>query len=246
MSWISTLFGKPHSARTEKSLFKTDIHSHLIPGIDDGVKTLEESMTIIRAFKKLGIDRIVTTPHIMADFYKNSAENILPICATIQTQIAEENLNIQFEAAAEYYLDEALIDKLEKEKPLLTFGNKNLLFETSYINESAFFNTALFAMKAQGYKPILAHPERYTYLHRGFEQFTKLYDLGLYFQININSLCGYYGINEKKFAEKLIDNKMVDFIGSDCHGIRNLKALPMSMNTKYYDKLAALNILNDK
>jgi protein-tyrosine phosphatase len=246
MSFFSSLFGKKQSSALSLGIH-TEFHSHLLPGIDDGVKSFEESIHIISSFKKMGVKRIITTPHIMMDYFKNTPEIIYSKLDALKAELQKKNIDIKIEAAAEYYLDEGFMEKLEKEEPLLTFGDKYILFETSYINPSSYFNSAVFAMKSQGYKPILAHPERYPYLYdKTLDKFKELYDTGIYFQINTNSLIGYYDKEAKKFAEKLIDNKMVDFIGSDCHGIRHLEALKKSIGMPYYKKALSLNLLNDQ
>lgn len=243
MSFIQNIFTKGKA----KPLFgiHTELHSHLLEGIDDGVKTIDEAIFIIAEFEKMGISKIITTPHIMLDYYKNTPEIIANKLSELKIALKNQSINIQIEAAAEYYLDEGLMAKLEKEEPLLTFGDKYLLFEMSYINQSAYLTSAVFALKSQGYKPILAHPERYPYLYAGIEKFIELYELGVLFQLNINSLGGYYEKQAQKFAQKLIDLKMVDFIGSDCHGIRHLDALKKTIGTEYYKKVLGLDLLND-
>ena len=245
MSFFDALWRKKAPADFSLGI-QTEIHSHLLPAIDDGVKSIEESIGIIRAFEKMGVKRIITTPHIMMDFYKNTPEIIQSKLITLQEALEKENIQVKVEAAAEYYLDEGFMSKLNNDEPLLTFGDKYVLFETSYINSSSYLISALFAMKSQGYKPVLAHPERYSYLYSGFDKFKELYDLGMYFQLNTNSLSGYYDKDAKKFAEKLIDNNMIDFIGSDCHGFRHLEALKKSTHTAYYQKALKLKLLNDR
>ncbi len=244
MSFLSRLFSKKPETPTEDFIF-VDMHSHLIPAIDDGSKSLEESVSLVKSLKELGYKKIVTTPHIMGDFFKNSRESIMPGLKILKEKLAEENIDIAIEAAAEYYLDEWFMEKLEKDEPLLTFGKNYVLFETSYMNESHQLHQAIFMMRSKGYIPVLAHPERYTYLYQGFEHFQTIYEMGVLFQINLNSLAGYYSKPAKLFAEKLIDHKMVDFAGTDCHGERHLDALRKVKNTPYYNKLRTLPLLNN-
>ncbi|MBC7451172.1 MAG: capsular biosynthesis protein [Cytophagales bacterium] len=243
MSIFQTLFGsKPVAA---PDFLKVDMHSHLLPGIDDGSKTMEESIELIRTFSELGYRKLITTPHIMGDFFKNSKENILPLLEEVRAQIKLHNIPIELEAAAEYYLDEWFIEKLEKNEPLLTFGDNYVLFETSYINESTQLHQTIFLMRSAGYIPVLAHPERYVYLYDSFDEFKKIFEMDVLFQLNLNSLSGYYSKSAKIFSEKLIDQNMVHFVGSDCHGKRHLEALKRAMNTKHFRKLQYIQILNN-
>ena len=244
MSFLTSLFGKKQQLPLEDFIF-VDMHSHLIPGIDDGSKLLDESVMLVQNFIELGYKKIITSPHIMGDLYKNTPEIILAGLAELKTRLAAENISIEIEAAAEYYLDEWFIEKLNKAEPLMKFGGKYVLFETSYMNEPAQLHQAIFLMRTLGYTPVLAHPERYIYLYNDFAGFKKIYDMDVLFQVNLNSLAGYYSKSAKHFAEKLIDNNMVDFVGTDCHGIRHLDVLKQTKSSTYYKKLAKLNLLNN-
>ncbi len=244
MSFLTSIFASKKEDIPEDFLF-VDMHSHLIPGIDDGSKTIDESIELIKEFVQAGYKKIITTPHIMGDFFKNSANTIMPGLEQLRIRIKEENINISIDAAAEYYLDEWFIQKLQNKEPLLTFGEKYVLFETSFINEPTQLHQTIFLIRSAGYIPVLAHPERYVYLYNDFSAFQKIYDMDVLFQLNINSLTGYYSKYAKKFAEKLIDNKMVDFVGTDCHGKRHTQGLMNAKKTQYYKKLQSLNILNN-
>lgn len=225
---------------------EVDMHSHVLPGIDDGADTLEDSLELLSQLSALGYKKMIATPHIMGDFYKNTPEIIHKKLETVREVLMQRQVNISLEAAAEYYLDEWFMEKLNKEEPLLTFGDNYLLFETSYINESSYFAEAVFKLKSLGYKPVLAHPERYTYLYSGFEKFEELYAKGVLFQINLNSLAGYYSKAAQKFSTMLIDKQMVQFAGTDCHGIRHIEALKKARATKHYKNLANSNLLNNQ
>jgi protein-tyrosine phosphatase len=222
-----------------------DMHSHLLPGLDDGSESIEESITLIKNFADLGFKKLITTPHIMGDHYKNNKEGISSKLKELQKRAEKENINIQLEAAAEYYLDEFFLSLLNHPSELLTFGKNYILFETSYINEPTHLYEAIFLMQAQGLKPVLAHPERYTYLYSDFNRYKEIYEKGVLFQLNTNSLCGYYSKSAKNIAMKLIKNKMVDFIGSDCHAIRHMEALQKTHKIRIYQKAMELNLLNN-
>ncbi|MFL5729558.1 MAG: CpsB/CapC family capsule biosynthesis tyrosine phosphatase, partial [Cytophagaceae bacterium] len=116
---------------------------------------------------------------------------------------------------------------------------------TSYINASSFITEALFKIKANGYVPVIAHPERYTYLYESFDKFQELYRMDVLFQLNINSISGYYSKAAQVFAKKLIENNMISFIGSDCHGIRHIEALKRSRQSGLYKKVVQSPLLNN-
>jgi len=226
------------------SSFKTDMHSHLLPGIDDGAKDLDQSLTLIKELILSGYEKLITTPHIMSDFYKNTPEIISNKLIELQEHLSENNINIKIDAAAEYFLDEWLMERIRQNEKLLTFGDNFILFETSFINKSSFLLEAIFLMQTQNYKPVLAHPERYIYFHNDFQSIKNLYDKNVFLQININSLTGYYGKEAKTIAEKLIDNKMVSFAGTDCHAEKHILSLQKVYKSKYYEKLVDLPLYN--
>jgi len=218
MSFLSAIFGRSSKANTptDLSVLKCDVHSHFIPGIDDGAKTMEDSVALIREFHNLGYKKIITTPHILADGYPNTPEIILGGLEKVRVALKTEGIPIQIDAAAEYYIDFDFGRKVEQEK-LLTFGKNYLLFEVSYVNPPDNLENIIFKLITGGYKPVLAHPERYPFWSRNFEKFEQLKEKGVLLQLNINSLTGYYSHETRKTAEQLIERNMIDFLGSDCH-----------------------------
>jgi protein-tyrosine phosphatase len=243
MSWLNNLFRKSEKPLNDTVL--VDLHSHLLPGIDDGCENIEQSIELIREFEKLGRKKLITTPHIMGDYYRNTPEIILPKLEELRARVKLEGIDMQLEAAAEYYLDETLIHKLDNNEPLLTIGDKYVLFETSFLNSPTQLDSLIFKLKSNGYKPILAHPERYTYLINNFEKIDDIISRGVYFQVNINSLAGYYSKTSKELAEKLIDKGLVHFISSDCHNDRQMAFMQKSIHTPYYKKVLQLPLLNN-
>jgi tyrosine-protein phosphatase YwqE len=237
---LLSLFKK--QVQVSEDVLLVDMHSHILPGIDDGAADEDDSMRLIKELSALGYKKLIATPHIMGDFFKNTPEIINSKLELIRKKIKEENIEIEIDAAAEYYLDEWFMKMLDEASVLLTFGKNFLLFETSYINEPSYLAEAIFKIKTLGYKPVLAHPERYTYLYSDFKNFEKLYEKEVLFQININSLTGYYSKPAQKFAEKLIEKNMVDFIGTDCHAVRHIEAMRKSRKSKIYSKV----LLNSK
>jgi len=234
------------SSAEKTSFIHTDIHSHLLPAIDDGAKTYDESIELIKRFVTLGYKKIITTPHIMSDFYRNTPEIIHSKLQKLRAKIKEQKIDIEIDAAAEYYMDDWFINQVNTQKPLLTFGDRFLLLETSFMSKPYQFFDTIFKLQTQGYKPILAHPERYTYLQDDFNLVEEIHQKKVLLQINLNSLDGYYGKAAQKVAEKLIDKKMIHFVGSDCHGNRHLNSLQKVQKKKYYLKLKKLSLINNK
>ncbi|MDH5474182.1 MAG: capsular biosynthesis protein [Cyclobacteriaceae bacterium] len=228
-----------------KSEIVTDLHSHLLPGIDDGVATLMQSVEIIRKFQDLGYTKLITTPHILHDFFDNTPQIIRDKLMVVKDQLKLEGCDIEIEAASEYYLDEHFSSLIDDKSEILTFGDNYVLFETGFMNEPVNLKEVIFKLKSNGLNPIMAHPERYGYLSQNFELVEDLVDRGVYMQLNITSLSGYYSKEIKKMAEKLIDNKFIHFLGSDCHHMHHMEALEKSRNKKYYRKALELNLLNN-
>jgi protein-tyrosine phosphatase len=227
----------------EKSPITTDMHSHLLAGIDDGVKNWDEAVAIIKGFIEMGLSKIITTPHIMSDTYRNDPHIISEKLNELLDHLKEKKIKIIIEAAAEYYLDEVLYDQLLNKEHLLTFGQRYLLFETNFISEPFQLKEFIFQASSQGYRVVLAHPERY-----GFMTMAKAEDLknrGVYFQLNSLSITGYYSKQIQKLAQQLIEKGWVDFLGSDCHNLVQAKLLKEAFANKYYQKALSLPLLNN-
>ncbi|MCB0493997.1 MAG: capsular biosynthesis protein [Cyclobacteriaceae bacterium] len=223
---------------------ETDIHSHLLPHLDDGVKSMEESGQLIRQFIDLGYKKIITTPHVMNDFYRNEPNDILEKLELLRQHLKSENINIPIEAAAEYYLDESLIERINKGEKLLTFGSNYLLFETNFLTEPFQLKEFIFSVTTLGYKPVLAHPERYQYLVNTFEKVEDLKNRGVLFQINIPSIIGAYSKPIQKLTIQLIEKGWVDFLGSDCHNQIHMNILKEAFRNKYLKRALELPLLN--
>ncbi len=215
-----------------------DMHSHLIAGIDDGSKTVKDSVSYVRKMKELGFSKLITTPHIMQDYFKNTPEIIREGLEKLMSALDKENIDIEIEAAAEYLIDDGFEKKMEA-GDLMTFGDNYLLVELSYFSPPTNLKEILFNLQIAGYKIILAHPERYSYWFHTPQKYEDLKDRGVFFQVNTISLSGYYSGVVRKVAEKLIDQKMIDFVGSDMHNEAYFQALQKSMYEKYLGKLVA-------
>ncbi len=228
----------------KKLPFLVDIHSHLLPGIDDGVKSFEESLHILKIFEGLGYKKVITTPHVMSDYYKNTSESILNKLHQTRDFLKDKNIDIKLDAAAEYYLDENFIEQLMSNEKLLTLGDNYLLFETSFLNKPAFLEDAIFNINTQGYKPVLAHPERYGYLENDEGLVDNLKNMGLYFQLNYLSLTGFYSKSIQKFAVKLLKRNLIDFIGTDCHNAFQASEIIKSLGTRNMKLLMSQHFKN--
>ena len=216
---------KPAGEKTNFHFLKADMHSHLIPGIDDGSPDMETSLQLIRGMKELGYSKLITTPHIMWDMYKNTREDILQRLEQLRAAVKAESLDIEIEAAAEYFLDDHVEALIKNNEPLLTMGENMVLVEFSLAQPSMSLKDILFAMQMQGYLPVIAHPERYIYLEKNKELYQDLKDIGCLFQLNLLSLTNYYGRSAHELAQYLIKKEFYDLVGSDIHHFRHIEAL---------------------
>jgi protein-tyrosine phosphatase len=222
-----------------------DIHSHLLPGLDDGVQTFEDSERIILGFQSMGYRKIITTPHVMSDVYRNTPASINNKLQELRSYLLSRNIAVDIHAAAEYYLDETLVKLINENGALLTFGKNYLLFETNFLSEPFNLKEFIFQATTKGYKLILAHPERYAYLQDNFEKAEDLLNRGIHFQLNINSLTGHYSKPAQKLAQHLIDKGWVHWLATDCHLPTQIPLLKQAMATKYFEKAVGLPLLNN-
>lgn len=195
-----------------------------MPGIDDGAKTIDDTIALIDGLSKAGCAGLITTPHVMRSVWDNSKESIEQKLSETKQLLAECGINIPIRAAAEYLLD-ANFAELFKTEPLLTIKDNFVLVEMSYINPPLQLFEFLFELQVAGYTPILAHPERYAFYHKNFDKYEQLKNAGCYFQLNLLSTVGYYGEGVFKAAEKLLKRGMIDFTGSDAHHSKHIAAL---------------------
>lgn len=215
-----------------------DIHSHLLPGIDDGSKNMENTIEMISTMDRYGIQNFITTPHVLGHIWKNSSDTILDKLDLVLEELEKRDMSyIKFEAAAEYMLDEQFCELL-KARDLLTLKEDSLLVEMSYLQAPVNLFEILFDIQLAGYNPILAHPERYGFYHENFDMYHKLKEAGCRFQVNLLSLTGHYGKSVQKIAEKLIKENMIDLAGSDTHNMNHLNTLK-KIGTKKNLKLLA-------
>ena len=210
----------------------TDCHSHILPGVDDGVSDMETSLKILAAYEKLQIREVWCTPHVMEDI-PNTTEGLK---ARFSELLAAYNGPVKLNLAAEYMMDGLFLERLEKDD-LLTHGHEGnaLLVETSYYTPPMDLHSILESIKQKGYYPILAHPERYLYMK--MTDYEPLKKMGLRFQLNVASLTGGYGGDAVKKAQKLLKDGAYNYIGSDIHRYRQVHIWDNRLPKKWVQKV---------
>jgi len=232
-------------AKKQLPCLKIDIHSHLIPGIDDGSQSMEESLTLLSSLSEIGYKKVITTPHIMLDAYKNNREIIMGGLANVRQAAKEAGIEIEIEAAAEYYLDDGFMDLIDAGN-MLTFAENHLLFETSYVAKPIQLEEMIFSMGTAGYQPVMAHPERYRYVKDPLAEYGRFKELGVMFQVNLNSFGGHYGRQAQEQALFLSEHGMIDLLGSDTHHKKHVSSLAKVIDSEIYAEIFEHNtILND-
>lgn len=217
----------------ESNGLEVDLHSHLIPGVDDGVKTTEEALSILKTLEDRGIRAVITTPHIYEEVYPNEEAVLREKFALLADRVKSEGIRVSMALGAEYYCDEHFLRKIKADQELLSFGNGYVLIETSFYNKPLIFEEIIFELKSRSYQPILAHPERYQYLEDGISWLETIQQNGVLLQVNWPSLIGVYGKTPKKVAQGLIKKGMVSFMGSDLHRSSQLEGLKKAMAAKW-------------
>lgn len=228
--------------------FHTDIHCHIVPGVDDGSPSVERSVELVRSMSGWGITRIIATPHVTQDTFENTPDTIAQPFAELRHALADNDISIELSHSAEYRMDEFFLAQIQAGN-LLPMPNGFILVENSYIQEPWNLDKLLFDLNIKGLRPILAHPERYLYYHDKRDRYRQLHDRGTLFQINVLSLSEFYGRAERRVAEWLIEEDMVDFLGTDLHSRQHAASIDSYLNSKDYRrhrKALEGRILNDK
>lgn len=225
--------------------FTTDMHSHILPGIDDGSPDIATSLELIRGLMQLGITRSIATPHIIGDLYRNNKETINNALLLLRNALKENNIDFKVEAAAEYMLDSYFFELLNSGERLLTLKDDIILTEFSYASMPDDPGRVAFAILMEGYKPILAHPERYPYFYGNYKIFHRLVDLGYMLQVNLLSLTGNYGKEAVKVAQYLLKNGLVSYVGTDLHHARHLASLQNKKTLSILEKQLSHITWND-
>lgn len=209
-----------------------DIHSHLLPGIDDGSPNMDQSLIYIRALQELGFEKLICTPHIFEDLYPNNPQTILPVLDEVIKSVNTSGLTVKMDAAAEYMADSSFAAA----KGLLTLPGNHILIEMSYLSETPNIDQIIFDLQMEGYQVVLAHPERYFFYHNGLDRFQRFKDIGCLLQLNLLSVTGYYGKGVKEAADYLLKAELYDCAGTDLHHEKHLAVLEKTVRSgKMYD-----------
>lgn len=216
-----------------------DIHSHLLPGIDDGSTSINTSKDLVEALQKIGFSEFITTPHCMELIWPNTEDAIVALLDQTKIELGVQHCHPKLTAAAEYTMDGTFLKSISNKK-LLTLKDNFVLVEMSYINPPLHLYDTLFELQLNGYQPILAHPERYAFYHSQTIEYDKLKNAGCLFQMNLLSTVGYYGPAVAKSADYLLQNALIDFVGSDVHHQRHVGAFAEKIILKNHDKLPQL------
>lgn len=224
MGIFTKLFSKKRKKSYPLDWVGLDIHNHLLPGIDDGSESLEDSINLIKGLQDIGIHHAIATPHIMAGVHPNSHDTIKPSFNALKEALEEKKIDFKLNYAAEHMIDVELSDKI-KNNELCLLPNKHVLIEMSYLQESQNLFIIIQELIGKGLQPVLAHPERYNYYHQNFDVYKRIKDSGCLLQLNLLSVTRYYGDHVKPVALSLIKSGMYDFVGTDLHHKKHLRAL---------------------
>jgi tyrosine-protein phosphatase YwqE len=222
-----------------------DIHSHVLPGLDDGCKNMTQSIELIQEMQKLGFSELIATPHTLTGVWENSSEGIKESWNSLNDN---QKLSMPLSYASEYLLDNSFLDRMLK-GDLLCLKDQRVLVELSYFQAPINLFEILFELQLKGYIPVLAHPERYNYYFSDFKIFEKLKKAGCLFQLNLMSVVGHYGPETMKMSDRLLDANLIDYVGSDIHHKAHLEAFQRKVqvkNVKALKKAIAANAFFSK
>lgn len=223
---------KSKPSEPAKLCFETDIHCHIVPGVDDGAKTVESAADLVERMQRWGIKRIVASPHVTRDTFENNSANLDPALARLRAELKKRGNNIEVSHAAEYRIDDLLSERMEANDLMTYPGGKYILIENSFLQEPWNLDQIVFDLQVRGLQPIMAHPERYSYYHNDIKRYHRLREAGLKMQINMLSLADGYGPSEAKMARRLIKEGLVDFIGTDLHNTRHADKIDAYLLTR--------------
>ncbi|NKI27126.1 histidinol phosphatase [Arenibacter sp. 6A1] len=203
----------------------TDIHNHIIPGIDDGAKTVADAVALIKGFSEIGVQKFIATPHIMDNYYPNNSDTITNALSSLTKELTQQGMtHISIDAAAEHMID-ANFEVILENNQVMPMKNRYMLIEMSYLQPSINFDQAVQKITEHRYFPILAHPERYAFFPINSPKLKSYKNNGIALQLNLLSLSEYYGIEVQKKAHKLLSEGLLDFAGSDVHNQKQLNSL---------------------
>ncbi len=213
-----------------------DIHSHLLPGIDDGATDISNTINLLEGIRKIGFTKCIATPHTLPEIWENTSDGIMETFHTTKNNLEEPLQTMLHHAASEYMINEAFLDRLNSE-PLLTIKDNIVLIEMSYMNPPLALKEIIFEIQIKGYQPLLAHPERYLFYHQNTKMYTTLKELDVKFQMNLLSSVGYYGSKVAIAADFLLKENYIDFVGTDVHHMKHIVAFENKIIVKSENQL---------
>lgn len=238
-----SFFKKKKGVQVEMSQLSIDMHSHILPGIDDGAQNVEQSIQLIKSLKNLGYSDFFFTPHVLGDYYPNTDETIQKSFDKLDYHLNLKSITCNRHASAEYFYDDRLVDLMES-GGIRTFGStKFFLFELSFRQKPQLLKEFIYNVQMKGYKPILAHPERYTFTT--IDMMEDLKNRGVHLQLDLMSLANNYGKEVSKMADKMIQAKMFDFVGTDIHRHDQIPIVDQALCSKLCHKLINENPLKN-
>ena len=242
---IFNLFKKKSEARPIFAALGTDMHCHLVPQVDDGSKCIEESIDCLNTLKAVGYNKVIITPHFQHPRFPNKEDDIVRRYEEVKRAAREAGVEIEIAGiGGEYRIDSGFKQRLEEPR-FLKVADKYVLVEFSLHQQMMGCDEMIFDMQMKGYEVILAHPERYPYLNVHGERMEQLKNQGVYFQVNVLSLGGFYGEEAKKRAQQLIEKGWVEFLGTDTHNSLYARALvDLSNNRKVERFLEKYEFMN--
>lgn len=226
-----------------------DFHTHILYGIDDGCKTIEESINILKKLERQNVKDIVLTPHYIenSDYNCNNEKKEF-LLTKLKNQIKIENIDINLYLGNEIYRTDSIIELIDKNEIKTINNSKYILIEFPFMNEDNNMKDYIYNLILSGYIPVIAHPERYEYFKKDYSKIEELFEIGAKFQINIGSIVGQYGKDSKKLVKKILKNRHAFIIGSDIHHDSNelkvkkiLNKISKITDKKYCREISELN-----
>ncbi len=233
------MFGKLFKSKKEqvKLFYNTDVHCHILPGVDHGSQSVEQSLEMLKAEAEMGISRVILTSHVTAVTFENTRETLMDAFMKLKDAVADAGIDMELYLSAEYRMDE-YFDKEYAADHLIPMPGNHILLENSFQQELMNLDDLLFDMQVKGYRTILAHPERYTYYSRRRKRYEQLHNAGARFQVNILSFTGYFGEEARDSALWFVRNGMIDYLGSDMHNVKHAHIIMDYINSKEWRKIA--------
>jgi tyrosine-protein phosphatase YwqE len=222
-----------------------DIHSHILPGIDDGSPDIETSLQLLQSLSDAGINKFICTPHVIGDMYRNTPQTINDALEKLKKALHQNGMSMEINAAAEYMMDDHFLELLRNKQPLMKLAKNYILTELSYSTAPEKLEKISFEININNYQPLMAHPERYPYYHNNYDAYYRMKELGFLLQVNLLSLTGYYGKNVAKAAKFILENKLADFVGTDLHHFNHLNVLTDTKSIEIFEKYLGDRIFNE-